>query len=110
MRAAEIRVMLEYLRAFEPYLETTDIAVAAWSDALIDAIDSTWARKVIAHHYSRPDAARMTPGLLNNHWRNSNAPDAALLALEDASTRATPMPQWLKQQIQELADSKRVDA
>lgn len=110
MRAAEIRVMLEYLRAFEPYLDTSDIHVAAWSDALIGAIDSTWARKVIAHHYSRPDAARMTPGLLNSHWRNSNTADVALMALEDASTRATPMPSWLKEQIQTLADSKRVDA
>jgi hypothetical protein len=69
MNGTDVALMMEYLKAFEPYLAIDEIQVAAWSESLLPTMDAQWARACIAKHYSDTDAPRMSPGILNRGWR-----------------------------------------
>jgi hypothetical protein len=69
MNGTDVASMMEYLKAFEPYLSIDEIQVAAWSESLLPTMDAQWARAFIAKHYSETDASRLSPGILNRGWR-----------------------------------------
>lgn len=69
MITTDVAFLMEYLKAFEPYLSVDEIQVAAWSESLLPTMDPAWARTFIAKHYAQTDADRMSPGILNRGWR-----------------------------------------
>lgn len=73
MRGTDVASMMEYLKAFEPYLAIDEVQVGAWSESLLPTMDAQWARKIIAKHYAETDAARMSPAILNRAWRGHMA-------------------------------------
>lgn len=110
MELAEVRVMLEVIKAHEPTLTADNLTAQAWADALVPEIPAAFARQYIARHYSKADAPRLTAGSLNNAWKHSQGLDPTLQALRAASRKSVPMPDWFKEQVQTLGQSKAAGA
>lgn len=69
MKIQETAVMLEYLKAHEPYLDISEIQVTAWQETLLPTIEAKWCREFIADYYSQPERDRLTAGEINYRWR-----------------------------------------
>jgi hypothetical protein len=102
MTREEVAVLLAVLSVHEPFLTNDSVAVATWMDTLDAEITAEFARHHVAYHYSQPDAPRLTCGGLNAAWRKLQRPDPTILAIEEAQADAVPMPDWFRQQFDEL--------
>lgn len=107
MTRNEISVLLSVIAVHDPYMVNDSIALQAWADALKSDITAEFARSFVAAHYGKPDAPRLTVGVLNAAWANRQ-PDYTLTALGQQAAVSVPAPSWFREQVAALANSKAV--
>jgi len=69
MNGPQVAAMVEYLKAFDPYMQTDEPQVVAWTRALLPSIDYNWALKFWATYYSVARDQRPQAYILNDGWK-----------------------------------------
>lgn len=109
MNAKEVAAMLSWISRHDRFMVVDELTVRAWLDVLKPSITSHWAKDFLVSYYAKADPPRITAGRLNEAW--SHQQDAAAIEYHYAAQQqATQMPDWFKQQVQELANKKQVTA
>lgn len=101
----EISAMLEWVSRVDRYVQPDPLTVKAWADVLYDDMPSAWVKELLVRHYSKPETPTITPGIINEAWRNR--PGATRLNDLEAGP-VVPMPAWFKEQMGAILTKTKV--
>jgi hypothetical protein len=107
MNKEQIAGMLEWINRHDPFIVVDPLTVNAWHDVLKNTITAEWCKGFLISYYAKPNAPRITVGIINEAWSRRKE-NAAIQELQEAAANAVPMPQYMRQKLQHLAADKAV--